>query len=160
MNSQIITSFSNERVKLVQKLRNKKDREKEGLFVIEGYRELQRALLSNRIRFHSLFFSPDCFLGENEFSLISKFQCKLFQLPQKVFEKISYRDRPDGLLALAYTPDFTITEDTIIPEGDLFLIIEGVEKPGNLGTSFEPLKVPELMLFLFQTQDLIFSIPM
>jgi RNA methyltransferase, TrmH family len=127
-----ITSFSNEKIKFLSKLKDKKDREKNQKFIIEGYRENVRALESGRLNFDSLFVSPDCFLGSNEWSLIERHNCKVYELPQKLFEKISYRDRPDGILSLCNIPDFSFSPQKL--SGDTFLIIEGVEKPGNLGT--------------------------
>lgn len=128
-----ITSFSNEKIKFVQKLKDRKFREQSGLFVIEGYREITKAISSNTIRFHSLFISPACFLGENEWTLIERFNCPKFNIPEKVFEKISYRDRPDGLIVLAHSYNVDVHENSDWL-GDFYIIIEGVEKPGNLGT--------------------------
>ncbi|MGV3664570.1 MAG: TrmH family RNA methyltransferase, partial [Leptospira bouyouniensis] len=55
--------------------------------------------------------------------------------PRKIFEKISYRDRPDGLIAVADTPSAEVPWKKIQSiDTNPILIIEGVEKPGNLGT--------------------------
>lgn len=129
----LITSFSNDRIKFVGKLRDKKFREFEQKFIIEGYRENLKAVNSGKIRFDSMFISPECYLGKNEENLINKINSRIFELPRKVFEKISYRDRPDGILTIAEMPDFQF-DTSEKPVGDLYLIIEGVEKPGNLGT--------------------------
>ena len=133
MNILNINSFSNEKVKYVTKLKEKRFRDRERKFVIEGFRELAKAQSSGKIKFETLFISPECFLGVNEEELIKKINSKIVELPKKIFEKISYRDRPDGLLAIAETPDFGF-DYTGDRKGGLFLIIEGVEKPGNLGT--------------------------
>ncbi|MBP6739306.1 MAG: RNA methyltransferase [Leptospiraceae bacterium] len=133
MNILNINSFSNEKVKYVIKLKEKRFRDRERKFVIEGYRELAKANLSGKIKFDTLYISPECFLGVNEDDLIRKINVKTIELPRKIFEKISYRDRPDGLLAVADTPDFGFDYEGD-KKGSLFLIIEGVEKPGNLGT--------------------------
>lgn len=128
-----ITSFTNDKIKYMQKLRKKRFRDSEKCFIIEGYREIRRALASQKIQFQQIFISPDCFLGSNENQLIHQIDRPTFQLPRRLFEKISYRDRPDGLIALCTTPDFTLSDQNHL-SGDFFLIIEGVEKPGNLGT--------------------------
>ncbi|MBE7411146.1 MAG: RNA methyltransferase [Leptospiraceae bacterium] len=128
-----ITSFSNDRVKSIIRLRDKRSRDIEKKFVIEGYRENLKAIYSKKISFDSLYICPECFLGKNEESLIEKFNVKIFELPRKVFEKISYRDRPDGILSVATIPDFQFPCNEKL-DGEIFLIIEGVEKPGNLGT--------------------------
>ena len=126
-----ITSFSNPRVKFCASLKEKKNRHKEGLVFIEGYREISRALQGG-VRFDSLFVSPSLFLGANEEELIQKAGVITFELPRKNFEKISMRDRPDGLIAVAGTPDVHWKPQNL--SGDFFIVIEGVEKPGNLGT--------------------------
>ncbi|MCB1142218.1 MAG: RNA methyltransferase [Leptospiraceae bacterium] len=130
-----ITSFSNEKVKFASGLKEKKNRIRFNQIFIEGYREILRGSESD-LKFTSLYISPECFLGENEDSLIDTLKLKdsqIFRLPRKVFEKISMRDRPDGLIALAETPEVRkLSTSTLI--GDLFLVIEGVEKPGNFGT--------------------------
>jgi len=132
-----ITSFSNEKLKYLIKLRNKSKRESHGEFTIEGYREIKKSLLYKNLEYRALFISRDCFLGTNEESIIFEFQnrnVKIFELKKALFEKISYRDRPDGLLALAKIPNFNFTPTKFQQEGKTFLVIEGVEKPGNLGT--------------------------
>ncbi|MDX1957089.1 MAG: RNA methyltransferase [Leptospiraceae bacterium] len=131
-----ITSFSNEKIKFIQKLKSKKDREENSLFVIEGYREIKKAILG-KVKFHSLFYSSECFLGENEFELIENLNLKessIFELSRPVFEKISYRDRPDGLICLAKLPEQVSIAEIQLETKSVYLVIEGVEKPGNLGT--------------------------
>lgn len=128
-----ITSFSNEKLKYVSGLKEKKNREKSGNFFIEGYREISRAKASDRIRFEFVLTSPDCYLGENEDELVRSLNAKIIRVPKSIFEKISYRDRPDGLIATAKFPDFQVPIDLKL-DGAPILVIEGVEKPGNLGT--------------------------
>ena len=132
---QILSSFSNEKVKYVSSLKEKKNRDKNNQFYLEGYREIKKAILSQKIKFHSLFISYDCFLGTNEDSLIAELEnnnVPIFEIPRKIFEKISYRDRPDGLIAICEVPDYEFKGDRL--SGNFFAVIEGVEKPGNLGT--------------------------
>jgi len=124
-----ITSFSNPKLKFVSSLREKRNRDREGLFLIEGYREISRAL---QLSIDSLWICPELFLGPNEDTLIETISCPVFVLPTRVFEKISYRDRPDGLLAVAKTPESKFPFPHDLPTTILW--IEGVEKPGNLGT--------------------------
>ena len=127
-----VTSFSNPAVKHAASLKEKRKRDQENLMFIEGYREISRALKGG-VRFDSMFIAPDLFLGENELELIRQINVRTYELPGKNFEKISLRDRPDGLVAIGEIPDFALDPEKK-PDGDLFLIIEGVEKPGNLGT--------------------------
>ncbi|MDZ4727868.1 MAG: TrmH family RNA methyltransferase [Leptospira sp.] len=139
---QEITSFSNPKVKWVSSLKEKRNRDEEKKFFIEGYREIQKAITKKSndldcfpINLHSLFISPECYLGKNEQKLVSSVHCPVYELPKKIFEKISYRDRPDGLIAIAETPNAEMIWDTLSRiDTNPILIIEGVEKPGNLGT--------------------------
>lgn len=128
-----INSFSNPKVKYLIKLRDKRFRDQEGKFTVEGYREIKRAYHSKKITFHTIFISPEYFIGKNENKLIQNLNTFTILLPRKVFKKISYRDRPDGLIALCESPNF-LFDFTKNLEGDFFVVIEGVEKPGNLGT--------------------------
>lgn len=133
-----ITSTSNTNVKQVIKLRNRNKRDKSKLFLIEGYREILRAYES-KVEFVQLFICPEYFLKENEEKLINKIKNNaLVNLCTKsVFQKISYRDRPDGLLAIAKQIDvsFEKFKKTFKKfKNPFFLIAESIEKPGNLGT--------------------------
>jgi len=132
----LITSFSNARVKLVVKLRDRRPREQTNLFIIEGYRELKRAVDARR-EIDTLFVCPDLFLGSNEHALIAEIRRAKGQIlpcSQKVFRKMSYRDRPDGLIAIAPQKHLFL-QDIKKPEGPaIYVIAEAIEKPGNLGT--------------------------
>lgn len=130
-----ITSSRNPKIKRVVKLRKRAYRDEEGVLIIEGYRELKRAL-ENGCRPSALFYCAELFQGANEPALIE--QCRaagaeILACGASVFEKIAYRDRPEGLLALA--PQLRVTlGDLELPADPLLLIAEHIEKPGNLGT--------------------------
>ena len=134
-----ITSLQNPKVKQVVKLRDRPDRDDTDLFVIEGYRELLRAVDSGR-KMESLFICPELFLGSNEEALIVRIastKTPIFRCDDKVFRKLSYRDRPDGLLAIAPQQHLTLKDLDIQLKGlknPFYVIAEAIEKPGNLGT--------------------------
>ncbi len=130
-----ITSQQNPKIKRVVKLRKRSCRDEEGVLIIEGYRELKRAL-ENKHFPTALFYCAELFQGTNEPALID--QCRIAGaeiLPcnAAVFQKIAYRDRPEGLLALAPQIHYSLN-DLALPENPLVLIAEHIEKPGNLGT--------------------------
>ena len=130
-----ITSLQNPRVKQLVKLRDRRDRDEAGLFLVEGYREVRRALEKN-IRLNELYFSPDWFLGENEPALIEQARqagAQLFELSKDAFAKVAYRERPDGLLAVAPQWHHALT-DLSLGQTPFLLVVESIEKPGNLGT--------------------------
>lgn len=130
-----ITSLQNPRVKTLVRLRERRDRDEAGLFLIEGYREVRRALERN-VRLKELYFCPEWFLGANEPALIDQARsggAHLFELSKEAFAKVSYRDRPDGLLAVA--PQWRKgLDDLALSPQPFLLVVESIEKPGNLGT--------------------------
>lgn len=131
-----IRSAQNPKIKLVKALRRRHHRDQEQLFLIEGYRELSRAQESwAQLAF--LLISPELFLKDNEQTLIDGFAQKgveIFQLPAHLFERISYRDRPDGLLGIAKIKTQSLEDLLPLQPDPFFIIAEAIEKPGNLGT--------------------------
>ena len=128
-----ITSQQNPKVKEVVKLRDRRQREKSGKFLIEGYRELLRAVDAG-IQIESLFTCPQLFLGSNEPMLINRCGDMVYTCSENVFRKISYRDRPDGLLAVAPQQHLALNELPNPQNAPFYVIAEAIEKPGNLGT--------------------------
>jgi len=127
-----LTSAQNPKIKSLLHLREKKERDTTGLFLIEGYREISRAVKSG-VKFESLFICPDLFLGSNEQSLINQIKAPVFELPDFLFQKISYRDRPDGLIGIAHQMKRQLA-DLKKKSPALYVVAEAIEKPGNLGT--------------------------
>jgi TrmH family RNA methyltransferase len=154
-----ISSLQNLRLKQLVKLRDRRPRDEAGQFLIEGYREVKRALAAG-VRPHELYCGPDWFLGTNEPALIEEAQsagAQVFELSKEAFAKVSYRDRPDGLLAVAPQWKRTLADldrtvaglakagpgsaaeagalvATPAAKPPLLLVVEAIEKPGNLGT--------------------------
>ncbi|HSX25714.1 MAG TPA: RNA methyltransferase [Chlamydiales bacterium] len=127
-----ITSLQNPRIKEAVKLRDRRAREESQQFLIEGYRELKRAVDAGR-KVETLFYCPELFLGENERELIAKAGGEALECTGDVFAKISYRDRPDGLLAIAPQLHLRLS-DLKLPKVPFLVVAESIEKPGNLGT--------------------------
>jgi len=129
-----ITSHQNPQIKAAIKLQNRAKRDEEGLFLIEGYRELKRAFAGG-VTIQKLFICRELFLGENEDALIDSIGATLIDCSPSVFEKLSYRDRPDGLLGVAVQMRSTLgTLKAKMGPNPLLVIAEGIEKPGNLGS--------------------------
>lgn len=130
-----ITSAQNPKVKAAVKLRNKRERDQTGQYLIEGYRELSRAVQAG-VAIDTLFICRELFLGDNEESLIQKIEeshGSITECQKSVFEKMSYRDRPDGLLAVAFQKPLSLDEIKL-SEHPFIVIAVSIEKPGNLGT--------------------------
>ncbi len=131
----IISSRQNPKLKHITALKRSHYRKETGSFIIEGYRELERAVASGKLQFEQVLISPECFLGKNEWSLVSSIGVEIVEVPKEIFEKISYRDRPDGLIAVAKQFAYPKLSASALPSEPL-LVVEGVEKPGNAGTIF------------------------
>ncbi len=130
-----IDSPRNDRVKELVRLRRRNARDEAGLILVEGYREVRRAL-DHGVRPSALYYAPPLFQGTNEPGLIARCReagADLFECAETVFRKLSYRDRPDGLLLVA--PQIRLgLDDLRLPPAPLLLVCERIEKPGNLGT--------------------------
>lgn len=131
-----ITSLANPKIKNVVKLRQRSHRDDAGLMLTEGYREIHRAL-EHGYRPTALFYCEALWLKhEHEPQVLAQCEAlgaQLYACTQPVFEKIAYRERPDGLLAVG--PQIACKlEDLKLPEDALLLVCESIEKPGNLGT--------------------------
>jgi hypothetical protein len=130
-----ISSLQNPRIKQLVKLRDRRPRDEAGVFLVEGYREIRRAL-EKQVRLQELYYSPEWFLGENEPALITQAAesgAQVFELTKDAFAKVAYRERPDGLLAVAPQWKRRLDDLTLRPV-PLLLVVEAIEKPGNLGT--------------------------
>ncbi len=134
-----ITSPQNPRVKSALSLSERRERDRSGLFLVEGFRELSRAV-EGGVEIQELFFCKDLFLGENEPALLQALQKKgtqLYSCSESVLRKISYRDRPDGLIAVASHMSLSfqdLSKQLKAVKNPFILIAESIEKPGNLGT--------------------------
>lgn len=130
-----ITSTKNPAIKHACSLRNRRTREKEQLTLLEGYRELSRGH-EYGMEIKEVFFCPEMFLGENEFALLDTLAAsgaKVAEVPAHLLTKMTYRDRPEGLIAVACMKRHRLSDLALKPKS-LYIIAEAVEKPGNLGS--------------------------
>lgn len=131
-----ITSLSHPLVKRLVRLRDRRARDAEGVFVVEGFRSIRRMLDAGVVPLE-LLHSPEWFSGMNETTLISQAAdagARITELGREAFAKCAYRDRPEGLLAVV-AQWHTSLDGLTLPERDmLVLVVEAIEKPGNLGT--------------------------
>ena len=130
---EFIKSTSNPRIQEIVKLKgNHKERYNRNLFVIEGYREISRAVISG-VTLKEIYY---CAQLDNE-ERRKEIYClqphvQLFEVSEAAFARIAYREGSDGLIALA-VPGFLTFAEVKLTENPLILVIESVEKPGNLG---------------------------
>lgn len=130
-----ITSFQNAQIKNVVKLHKRRERDRQGLLLVEGYRAIRYAL-ENGYPLHELYVCPELFFGKNESALIEEVVrrgAKVIEVAEGPFTKLALRERPEGLLAIA--PQRRRTLDAHHPTiNGFYLIAEAIEKPANLGS--------------------------
>lgn len=134
-NFEIIRSKQNDKVKTLIKLREKKMvRESRGQFLIEGLKELREAL-NAQAKILEIYYCPNFFQNTAYNDLLQEAREKgvfLQEVSKEIFEKIAYRENPDGLLGIGETWSHAL-EDLKLSANPLLFIVETVEKPGNLG---------------------------
>ena len=130
-----LTSLQNPQVKNLVKLRQRRQRDKQSLFLIDGIRALTLAI-NSAYEISTLFFdetrpNPTLITAAQSADL------NLQPVSPAVFQKIGYGDNPDGHLGLAVQADLSLQQlslpDPAQREQPLFVVAEGLEKPGNLG---------------------------
>lgn len=122
-----ISSLQNPRIKQIVRLReDKRQRQRDGLMLVEGWDELTHAL--------SAGLSPQTVITCPELAArpIEALPGEVLSVSKPVFEKISYRENPDGWLGIFPIPSRSLNE-LKISSVPLILVAESVEKPGNLG---------------------------
>ena len=130
-----ITSIHNPRIKALAKLKKRSERDTQGIFLTEGYRPITRALAAG-FHFDELYYSPEWFLGSNEQKVLEtaeKAGTRLTKVGKEAFLKIAYRERPEGLIATG-KQWHTKLEDLNLSNNPFIIVVEAIEKPGNLGT--------------------------
>lgn len=126
----LIASLQNPKIKNLVKLRERRERDRQKLMLIDGERALSLALLNN-FSVEIVFFREDS-SGSSMINKAHQNKVLLQPVSADVFEKISYGNTTDPFVGLAPQPDFTL--DNLLDHlNPLYLIAEGLEKPGNLG---------------------------
>ena len=130
----MISSPQNPKIKHAVKLRERRQREREGLMLVEGRDELSLALASG-VRPQTLFYCPSFFGATRPEGWLEQAReagAELIEVSPAVFEKIAYRENPDGWLAVI--PALRRRLDDLSPGANPLLVVaEAIEKPGNLG---------------------------
>ena len=130
----IITSLANPRIKCAAALRDRRERDRTGLTLVDGAREIRRALeagadLVEVYVCESLLAGPD---ARAALDWIRGRDVPLQPTSEAVFGKLAFGERAEGLVAIARIPPLGLDAMTLA-EDALVAVVEGVEKPGNLG---------------------------
>lgn len=126
----MITSKTNPKIKNVVRLQKSSERREQNRILIEGKREIERAVACGFV-IDTLFVCKE--LQGAERDLESEIKANIIEeVSLEVFEKIAYREGSDGLLAVAI-PKYAELKDFKLKKNPLIIVLETVEKPGNLG---------------------------
>lgn len=125
-----ITSTQNPKVKSLLALEKPRERRKQQLFVIEGRKEIGLALEAG-YKIGNVFFCDEI-ISLNEVSKLFKDDMLLIPVSKDVFEKLAVRENSGGLIAVAEQKVHTL-DQLKLSKNPLVLVLESVEKPGNLG---------------------------
>jgi len=125
-----ISSLKNPRVKQLIDLEKPRERRKQGLFVVEGVREVSLALQGGHA-LRSLFICPSFYQPDNAYP-IEQSGAEVFHLSEEVFAKVAVREGTGGIISLLESREYGLDS---LPEAEnpLYLVLEKVEKPGNIG---------------------------
>lgn len=128
----VISSQENSIVKMLKKLQNKKERLREKLFIVEGIRNVEEAFINNaEVKYLVLSESQiDKMAGLNGFLNNS---VKKIVLSDKIFKHISHMTTPQGIAVVVKIKEYKM-QNLIEKCGDLLVIIDSIQDPGNVGT--------------------------
>ncbi len=135
-----ISSLQNPRIKQAMRLRDASSRRETGLLLIDGMKEIRQAILGG-VEIIELFVDDRCSSIRHELGLLPNdvTNAKLEQLQQvatpvtsHILEKIAFGNRNESIVAIANQPSVELER---LPNNDhgVILVIDQVEKPGNLG---------------------------
>jgi len=130
----MITSTSNSQIKEIRKLSQRKYRKQSGLFYVEGLRAITSAL-ENNAPVEKLVYCAELLESEFGKELINRGEEKgitLLEVNRPVFESISLKEGPQGICAVVHESGKELQQDTSL--SGLWVGLEGVQDPGNLGT--------------------------
>ncbi len=128
-----ITSRHNARVKQAAKLRDRRGREEQGRIIIDGVREITRAVHAG-VKLNEVFVCEATLqpAGSQLLTSLTASDCDIVPVSSAVFDKLSFGDRVEGLIAVA-TPPAASLSGLELRERMLVAVLEHVEKPGNIG---------------------------
>jgi TrmH family RNA methyltransferase len=134
-NRGLISSVQNQRIKDALKLRDRRQRDKQQRIIINGGRELLRAMQAGVIINEAFVCEPLIHTDDasGALALIGESTADVWQVSEPVFEKLAYGDRGDGIIAVATARAKTLNQIVLPEGGPLLAVLEGIEKPGNVG---------------------------
>jgi len=129
---QVITSKDNEIIKNIKKLKEKKYRDEENKYIVEGIKLVEEAIAENA-KISQIVVCEDCInndsIDKNLMYEIAKYNC--IYVSEKIFNLLTNVSTPQGILAIIEKDK---NEENISYDEDIILVLDGIQDPGNLGT--------------------------
>jgi TrmH family RNA methyltransferase len=134
MNGRPITSPQNQRIKDAVKLRDRRQRQKQGRIILDGVREIQRAISAGVEVLEAFVCDSLCESQESRRVVehLSRSKTSVYQVTPELLEKVSFGSRSEGIVVIAAPPRLGL-EEVKLTDQMLVAVVEDVEKPGNLG---------------------------
>jgi TrmH family RNA methyltransferase len=127
--TKMINSTANPKIKNILKLAKSKERKAQGVFIVEGHREIMMAV-KNAYIITELYYCQDYIDNKTHQDTVPALLS--FSIGPKAFERITVRNNPDGFLAVVKIKEHSM-DDIKLSKNPLLIIVEAMEKPGNLG---------------------------
>lgn len=130
----VLTSTANPRVTAAAALRDRRSRDRAGLTLVDGAREVRRALEAG-VEVVEAFVCEPLLAGPDARAALDRLDAgpiPVHRVSERVFAKLAFGERAEGLIAVVRAPSLDLG-GLVLPEEPLILVIEAVEKPGNLG---------------------------
>jgi TrmH family RNA methyltransferase len=130
----VLTSTANPRVKAATALRNRRERDRTGLTLVDGAREVRRALDAGVVVAEAFICEP-LLAGADARAVLDRLRtanATVHSVNEPVFAKLAFGARAEGIVAVVRIPSLGLA-DLAVPSDPLVVVLEGVEKPGNVG---------------------------
>ena len=128
-----LTSRTNPRIQAAARLRERRERDATGLTLVDGAREIGRAVEVGVV-VETVFVAPDLLRTAEAIAVAERLTAagSVVEVSADVLAKLAFGDRSDGVVAVIRTPNATL-DAIVVPPDPLIVVVESVEKPGNLG---------------------------
>jgi TrmH family RNA methyltransferase len=133
-NRPILTSLANPRIKAALGLRERRDRDRTGRTLVDGAREVRRAIDAGAV-VEEVFICEPLLGGDDARVALDRLRTNsttIESVNETVFARLAFGDRAEGIVAVVRIPSLALAR-LILPAEPLVIVIEGVEKPGNVG---------------------------
>jgi TrmH family RNA methyltransferase len=131
--TETITSLQNQRIKDAVKLRDRRGRQKQQRIIIDGTREIRRALAAQIAWEEAFVCHTRLRSGDEEVvGMLRAAGAEVCSVSPAVFDKLAFGERAEGIVAIAQTPQRSLAAIEL-PTSPLVAVVETVEKPGNVG---------------------------